>query len=37
MLSLSVVSDSLWPYELGSFVGFSIQEHWSGLPFPTPI
>ena len=37
----SVESQSLWPHGLyslpGSFVhGFSRQEHWSGLPFPSP-
>ena len=40
--SLSVVSESLWPHGLTVAhqaplsMGFSRQEHWSGLPFPTP-
>ena len=35
-------SDSLWPHGLGSsvqaplYMGFSWQEYWSGLPFPSP-
>ena len=39
--SLSDVSDSLWPHELyvarqaPLCIGFSRQEHWSGLPFPS--
>ena len=36
----SVISDSLWPYRLyptsSSVHGFSRQEYWSGLPFPSP-
>ena len=40
----SVVSDSLWPYELypsrpfqaAQSVRFSRQEYWSGLPCPSP-
>ena len=37
----SVVSNSLpphglWPHSQGFPVGFSRQEYWSGLPFPTP-
>ena len=37
----SAVSDSLWPLMDRSLPGFSvhgifIQEHWGGLPFPTP-
>ena len=32
MLSASVMSDSLQPHGLS--LGFSRQEHWSGLPFP---
>ena len=36
--SCSVVSDSFRPYEAyqASSMGFSRQEHWSGLPFPSP-
>ena len=33
-ISHSVVSDSLWSHGLS--VGFSRQEYWSGLPFPSP-
>ena len=38
---MSVVSDSVqphrrWPTRLPS-LGFSRQEHWSGLPFPSPM
>ena len=36
---VSVVSNSLWPYGLAHqalSVGFSRQEYWSGLPFPSP-
>ena len=41
MLSCSVVSDSLWPHGLLAHqaplsMGFSRQEYWSGLPFPSP-
>ena len=37
----SVVSDSLWPpwtvaYQAPPSMGFSRQEYWSGLPFPSP-
>ena len=32
--SCSVVSDSLWPHGLS--MGFSRQEYWSRLPFPSP-
>ena len=34
----SVVSDSLQPHELQAALsmGFSRQESWSGLPFPSP-
>ena len=32
--SRSVVSDSLRPR---GFMGFSRQEYWSGLPFPSPV
>ena len=42
-VSRSVVSDSLQPHQLGPpptpgslSVGFSSQEYWSGLPFPSP-
>ena len=39
MLSCSVVSDPLQPHGLCPsgplFMGFSKQEHWSGLPFST--
>ena len=39
-LSCSVVSDSLPPHELQPArllsMGFSRQEHWSGLPCPSP-
>ena len=38
--SHSVVSDSATPwtaaYQAPSFMGFSRQEYWSGLPFPSP-
>ena len=37
--SCSVVSNSLWIYEAYQAfpsMGFSRQEHWSGLPFPSP-
>ena len=38
----SVVSDSVWPQRrqptrLPPSLGFSRQEHWSGLPFPSPM
>ena len=37
---LSRVSDSATPwtvaYQLSPSVGFSRQEYWSGLPFPSP-
>ena len=40
MLSPSVVSDSLWSYNVAHqaplSMGFSRQEYWSGLPFPSP-
>ena len=37
----SVVSNSLWPpwtvaYQAPQSMEFSRQEHWSGLPFPSP-
>ena len=39
-VSCSVMSDSLWPHGLGlwksPWMGFSRQEYWSGLPFPSP-
>ena len=39
-VSCSVVSDSAAPYTVAHQVplsmGFSRQEHWSGLPFPSP-
>ena len=38
-LVTSVMSDSLWPYgahQAPLSMGFSRQEHWSGLPFPSP-
>ena len=38
--SRSVVSDPLWPwtvaYQASPSMGFSRQEYWSGLPFPSP-
>ena len=40
--SRSVMSDSLWPhglyvaYQAPPSMGFSRQEYWSGLPFPSP-
>ena len=39
--SHSVVSSSLWPlwtvaYQDSPFTGFSRQEYWGGLPFPSP-
>ena len=40
--SRSVVSHSLWPhgltiaYQAPQSMGFSRQEYWSGLPFPSP-
>ena len=33
-VSHSVLSDFLWPHKLP--MGFSRQEYWSGLPFPSP-
>ena len=42
VFSCSVVSNSLWPHQLYIArqaplpIGFSRQEHWSGLPFPSP-
>ena len=38
----SVVSDSVWPQRwqptrLPPSLGFSRQEHWSGVPFPSPM
>ena len=39
VLSCSVMSDSWQPHGLHRFLcpwGFSRQEHWSGLPFPSP-
>ena len=40
MLSHSVVSDSETPWTVAHqaplSMEFSRQEHWSGLPFPTP-
>ena len=39
-LGCSVVSDSATPWTLALqtplSVGFSMQEYWSGLPFPSP-
>ena len=39
-VSYSVVSDSVTPRTIAlqilSFMGFSRQEYWSGLPFPSP-
>ena len=37
-VSRSVVSDSLQPHGLQAALsmGFSRQEYWSGLPFPSP-
>ena len=32
----SVVSNSLKPHGVPLSMGFSEQEYWSGLPFPTP-
>ena len=42
LLSRLVVSDSAWPHRrqptrLPPSLGFSRQEHWSGLPFPSPM
>ena len=43
MLSFSAVSDSLQPHGLyvarqaPLSLGFSRQEYWSGLPFPSPM
>ena len=37
--SCSVMSDSLWPHgecSLPGSSGFSRQEYWRGLPFPSP-
>ena len=36
--SCSVVSDSLQPcgHQAPPSMGFSMQEYWSGLPFPSP-
>ena len=40
LLSCSVVSDSATPWTIAHqaslSMGFSRQEHWSGLPFPSP-
>ena len=38
----SVVSDSVLPPQTAAHraplsLGFSRQEHWSGLPFPSPV
>ena len=38
----SVVSDSVWPHRQAAHqvplsLGFSRQEHWSGLPLPSPM
>ena len=30
------MSDSVRPHEAPPSLGFSRQEHWSGLPFPSP-
>ena len=39
-INCTVMSDSLWPHGLGlwksPWMGFSRQEYWSGLPFPSP-
>ena len=41
VLSRSVVSDSATPWTVALqapvSMGFSRQEHWSGLPFPSPM
>ena len=38
---MSVMSDSVWPHRQQPTrllsLGFSRQEHWSGLPFPSPV
>ena len=40
VLSHSIVSNSLWPHVVAHqahlFMAFSMQEYWSGLPFPSP-
>ena len=36
LFSRSVVSDSATPYQAPLSMGFSRQEHWSGLPCPSP-
>ena len=40
LFSCAVVSDSLWPHGLAHqaplSMGFPRQEHWSGLPLPSP-
>ena len=40
MFNLSVMSESLQPMDVAHqaplSLGFSRQEYWSGLPFPTP-
>ena len=36
VLSRSVVSNSLRPHQAPLSMGFSGQECWSGLPFPSP-
>ena len=35
-VSHSVVSNSLWPHQATLSMGFSRQEFWSELPFPSP-
>ena len=36
MRACSVMSDSLQPHQTPLSMGFSRQEYWSGLPFPSP-
>ena len=36
VLSHSVISNSLQPCQSSLSMGFSRQEHWSGLPFSSP-
>ena len=38
MCACSVMSDSLWTvaHQAPLRMGFSKQEYWSGLPFPSP-
>ena len=30
------MSNSLWPHQAPLSMGFSRQEYWTGLPFPSP-